>query len=252
MFTLFLTFFSRLGYHTAMNSNFDQTEKIRRYFSKVAGKYDFMNTLLSIGIHRLWKRKAVQSINLHPGDRIVDICGGTGDLAVLASKKCRTLCSITIYDINRAMMVNGRIKRAAKSESRISYVQGNAEITSFTDNTFDTVMIGFGIRNVVDMSKGLKEIHRILKPGGKMMCLEFSTPDNAIFRWIYDMYSFYLIPILGQLITGSKSAYTHLPVSIRKFPLPDQFSNLLRDIGFSNVDYQKMTQGIAVIHTGKK
>ncbi len=235
-----------------MNLTDGETEKIRRYFNVVASKYDFMNTLLSLGIHHVWKRTAVRKLELKSGDRIIDICGGTGDLAMLASGKTGTPDCVTIYDLNRLMMEAGRKKRFNTPGNNISYVQGNAEMISFPDNTFVIAMIGFGIRNVVDMRKGLKEIYRILKPGGRMMCLEFSTPGNPVFKRLYDFYSFYFIPLAGKMITGSRQAYTHLPVSIRKFPLPDKFSVILRNIGFSNVVYQKMTHGIAVIHMGRK
>ena len=235
-----------------MGSIGEETEKIRCYFDEVASRYDFMNTLLSFGIHHIWKRTAVRKLELKSGDRIIDICGGTGDLATLASSETGAADRIAIYDLNRLMMVTGRKKRAGVPGNTVSYVQGNAEIISFHDNTFDAVMIGFGIRNVVDMLKGLKEIYRVLKPGGRMMCLEFSTPGNSVFKWLYDFYSFYFIPVIGKIITGSIQAYTHLPVSIRKFPQPDQFSDILKDIGFSDVSYQKLTHGIAVIHMGKK
>lgn len=233
--------------------NMEQTEKIRQYFDAVAKRYDLMNSLLSFGIHHIWKRAAVGKLDLKPGDRVLDVCGGTGDLAVLASKGTRTEHSVTVYDMNRAMIDAGRFKKSdQRYRKRLQYIQGDAEIMPFADHTFDAAMVGFGIRNVVNMETGFKEMHRILKPGGRLMCLEFSTPDPAWFRRTYDFYSFRVIPLLGGIVTGSRQAYTHLPVSIRTFPLPDALSDILKYIGFKQVGYHKLTRGIAVIHVGIK
>jgi demethylmenaquinone methyltransferase/2-methoxy-6-polyprenyl-1,4-benzoquinol methylase len=209
--------------------------------------------LLSFGIHHLWKRAAVKTIALKPGSRVIDVCGGTGDLAVLAAQAIRSAGQVVVYDISQAMMSAGKNrKRIIAFGKRIAFVLGDAKNVSFQDNTFDAAMVGFGIRNVDHMEKGFAEMHRVLKPGGKFMCLEFSKPTNLFFRYLYDIYSFYLIPFLGGVFTGSRNAYIHLPESIRRFPLPDTISALLADIGFSQVSYRKLTNGIAVIHTGVK
>jgi demethylmenaquinone methyltransferase/2-methoxy-6-polyprenyl-1,4-benzoquinol methylase len=136
--------------------------------------------------------------------------------------------------------------------NRLGHIQGNAEFISFPDRHFDTAMVGFGIRNVTHMKKGFEEMFRVLKPGGKLMCLEFSKPTWPVFRWLYDFYSFYIMPFMGQLIAGNKKAYTHLPESIRMFPLPDELADLLKKIGFSQVTYRSLTNGIAVIHLAIK
>jgi demethylmenaquinone methyltransferase/2-methoxy-6-polyprenyl-1,4-benzoquinol methylase len=231
----------------------DKTNRVRQHFNSVARRYDFMNTLLSFGIHYAWKRTAVRMLKLAPGNYVLDVCGGTGDLAILAAGRVGPAGQVILYDINRAMIRSGLHKVInTRIEKRLRYVQGNAECLSFPDRRFEAAMIGFGIRNVTHMKKGFEEIYRVLKPGGKMMCLEFSKPSSPIFRWLYDFYSFNIMPFLGELIAGSRKAYTHLPESIRMFPLPDELSELLIEIGFSQVSYRCLTNGIAVIHLGVK
>ena len=231
----------------------DKTDRVLQHFSSVARHYDFMNTLLSFGIHYAWKRTAVRMLKLAPGDRILDVCGGTGDLAILAARAVGAAGRVVIYDINRDMIQAGMHKAIdSKIEKRLGYIQGNAESIPFPDCHFDSTMVGFGIRNVTHMKKGFEEMYRVLKPGGKMMCLEFSKPVWPVFRWLYDFYSFYIMPFLGQLIVGNRKAYMHLPESIRMFPLPDELSELLEKIGFSQVTYRRLTNGIAVIHLAVK
>jgi demethylmenaquinone methyltransferase/2-methoxy-6-polyprenyl-1,4-benzoquinol methylase len=231
----------------------NKTQRVVQHFNSVAGQYDFMNTLLSFGIHHLWKRTAVRMMDLKPGHRILDVCGGTGDLAILAARVIGPSGRVNIYDINRAMMQAGLHKVVGTgNENRIQYIQGNAECISFPDNHFDAAMVGFGIRNVTHMKKGFEEMYRILRPAGKMMCLEFSKPKNPVFCRLYDFYSFHIMPLLGEIIVGSRSAYTHLPESIRSFPLPDELSDILRRIGFNEVNYRRLTNGIAVIHVAVK
>jgi demethylmenaquinone methyltransferase / 2-methoxy-6-polyprenyl-1,4-benzoquinol methylase len=242
---------SFFGYHTVAED--EKTQWVLRHFNSVADWYDFMNTLLSFGIHYLWKRTAVNMMNLKKGDRIIDVCGGTGDLAVLAGRKIGAGGRVIIYDINKAMMDAGRKKQSVSGfGEKIRFVLGNAESISFPDNTFDAAMVGFGIRNVTRMERGFAEMYRVLKPGGTLMCLEFSKPAAPVFRWLYDFYSFHIMPLLGQLIVGSRQAYTHLPESIRTFPLPDKLSEILENIGFYHVSYRRLTNGIAVVHKGIK
>jgi demethylmenaquinone methyltransferase/2-methoxy-6-polyprenyl-1,4-benzoquinol methylase len=231
----------------------EKTDRVLQHFNSVARHYDFMNTLLSFGVHHLWKRSAVRMLQLAPGDHVLDVCGGTGDLAVLAAANIGSAGRVIVYDINRAMIQAGLHKATHKAVAdRLGYVQGNAESICFPDRHFEAAMVGFGIRNVANMEMGFKEMYRVLKPGGKMMCLEFSKPTFPPFRWLYDIYSFYIMPLLGEMIAGSRKAYTHLPESIRMFPLPDELSALLRRIGFSQVTHRKLTNGIAVIHLAKK
>ena len=230
-----------------------KTDRVIQHFNSVARHYDFMNTLLSFGIHYAWKRTAVRMLKLAPGNQILDVCGGTGDLAILAAKTVGPTGRVVIYDINRAMIQAGMHKVIDTDiEDRLGYIQGNAECISFPDRHFDTAMVGFGIRNVTQMKKGFEEMYRVLKPGGKLMCLEFSKPTWPVFRWLYDFYSFYIMPFLGQMIAGNRKAYTHLPESIRMFPLPDELAEILKKIGFSRVTYRSLTNGIAVIHLAVK
>jgi demethylmenaquinone methyltransferase/2-methoxy-6-polyprenyl-1,4-benzoquinol methylase len=234
-------------------SSVAKTDRVIQHFNSVARHYDFMNTLLSFGIHYAWKRTAVRMLKLNPGDRVLDVCGGTGDLAILAAQAIGPAGRVAIYDINRAMIEAG-LHKAVNTDigTRLWHVQGNAEGISFPDRHFEAAMVGFGIRNVTHMQKGFEEMYRVLKPGGKLMCLEFSKPTWPVFRWLYDFYSFYIMPFLGELLVGSKKAYTHLPESIRMFPLPNELSKLLKEIGFSRITYRRLTNGIAVIHLAEK
>ena len=231
----------------------EKVKWVMSHFNTVARKYDLMNTLLSFGIHHLWKRVAVKMLKLRAGDWVIDVCGGTGDLSILAAHAVGASGRVIIYDINRAMLEMGRPKVAKSARARrITYVQGNAEQVSFADQHFDAAMVGFGIRNLTHMEEGFKEIHRVLKPGGKLMCLEFSKPTARLFRWLYDFYSFRIMPIIGWIMVGSRQAYTYLPESIRLFPVPRELSAMLKEIGFSQVTFRRLTNGIAAIHLAIK
>jgi demethylmenaquinone methyltransferase / 2-methoxy-6-polyprenyl-1,4-benzoquinol methylase len=226
---------------------------VRNHFDTVAKKYDSMNTLLSFGIHYLWKRTAIELLGLKEGESVLDVCGGTGDLSVHAARRIGPSGKIVLYDINRAMMEAGRYKSTHAAErSRILYVQGDAERAAFHSGSFDAVIVGFGIRNLTNREEGLREILRVLKPGGRFVCLEFSRPTAPWFRFLYDFYSFRIMPILGCLFTGSRQAYTYLPESIRLFPSPVEFSGILEEIGFQEVCYRRLTNGIACVHSGVK
>ncbi|MFZ3048416.1 MAG: class I SAM-dependent methyltransferase [Desulfatirhabdiaceae bacterium] len=232
---------------------FEKVNYVRRHFNSVARHYDLMNTILSLGIHYLWKRISVGMMSLKPGDRVLDVCGGTGDLSILAGRMVGKAGQIILYDINREMILAGKTKSTHRnSRNRIAHVQGDIEALSFPDQCVDAAMVGFGIRNVTHMETGFMEIYRVLKPGGTFMCLEFSQPVWPVFRWLYDVYSFYIMPWLGDCITGSRKAYLHLPETIRLFPLPDQLSELIERIGFVDVRYRRLTNGIAVVHVARK
>jgi demethylmenaquinone methyltransferase/2-methoxy-6-polyprenyl-1,4-benzoquinol methylase len=231
----------------------EKAQLVRDHFNTVAKKYDLMNTLLSFGIHHLWKRTAVKVMALKPGGRILDVCGGTGDLAVLAAAIIGVTGRVIVYDINRAMIEAGRNKiRGSLPENRLWYVQGDAEHLPFPDSYFDATMVGFGIRNVTHMDKGFQEMFRVLKPGGKMMCLEFSKPTPPLFRRLYDFYSFYVMPLLGSIIAGSYKSYLHLTESIRTFVLPEKLTNMIEQAGFSRTITRKLTNSIAIIHLATK
>lgn len=231
----------------------DKYKAVMRHFNRVAPKYDFMNSLLSLGIQHVWKRAAVRMLGLQSGDKVLDVCGGTGDLAILAARQTGRDGQVVIYDINRAMITAGRHKIDPVPElSHISYVQGDAEQIAFDDGTFDAAMVGFGIRNVTHLKRGFSQMHRVLKPGGRMLCLEFSRPTHKLFRTLYDFYSFNIMPFLGELIAGSAESYACLPETIRMFPLPDELVSIFEETGFDHVRYRSMTNGIAVAHVGVK
>jgi demethylmenaquinone methyltransferase/2-methoxy-6-polyprenyl-1,4-benzoquinol methylase len=232
------------------------TEKVNivlSHFNRVAPKYDFMNSVLSFGIHHAWKRTAIRLLDLKPGDQLLDVCGGTGDLAVLAARHMGKNGRVFIYDINRAMMETGRERPENRDKAAcIHYVQGDAEQIACRENRFDAAIVGFGIRNLTHLEKGFREMYRVLKPGGRVMCLEFSKPVNPLFRWLYDLYSFHIMPVVGSVLAGSRQSYACLSETIRMFASPDEVKAILEDIGFESVSYRRLTNGIAVIHMGRK
>lgn len=231
----------------------EKADWVRRHFNSVARKYDSMNTLLSLGIHYQWKRMAIRMMGLRDGDRVLDVCGGTGDLTRMAAEKVSPSGRIVLYDINWEMMAAGRPKTfATPYASLVSSVQGDAEKIAFPDGSFDAAMVGFGIRNLTHFENGFREMHRVLKPGGVFMCLEFSAPVTPWFRFLYDFYSFHIMPVIGRVLANCQPAYTYLPESIRLFPNPDELKKVLEDIGFTEVAYRRLTDGIAVAHLGKK
>lgn len=226
---------------------------VRSLFNAIAPRYDFLNTLLSFGLHFLWKKKVVRILELREGDKIIDVCGGTADLAILAAEEGSKKGKVFLYDFSRPMMLQGRekVKRKWKG-GQIYFIQGNAEQISTAQEIFDAAMISFGLRNLADMQRGVKEIFRVLKPGGKFVALEFSRPSNKWFKVIYDFYSFYIIPWAGRMISGSREAYVYLPASIRAFPEPEGIKTLLEEIGFQEVVYYYLTKGVAVIYRARK
>lgn len=226
---------------------------VKKLFDLVAQKYDFMNTLLSFGIHYLWKRSAVKMLELKSGQSVIDVCGGTGDLSRFAAKAMESSGHIILYDINRTMMMKGLSKiKGSKHRNHIYYVQGDAEEISVSDQMVDAIMVGFGVRNLTHIEKGLKEMYRVLKPGGKLVCLDFSRPSAPVFGFFYDFYSFYIMPLLGAIIVGSWSDYRYLSESIRMFLSPAELTEMLKRVGFSRVTHRRMTRGIVIIHLAQK
>jgi len=231
----------------------EKARTVLSHFNRVAPKYDLMNSVLSFWIHHAWKRTAVRMLALRPGDQVLDVCGGTGDLAVLSADRVGDTGNIYIYDINRAMMVTGRARpENDQRRDSIHYIQGDAEQIACQDNRFDAAMVGFGIRNLTHLKKGFSEMYRVLKPGGTVLCLEFSKPTNPLFRWLYDVYSFQIMPLAGAIIAGSRQSYCCLSETIRMFASPEELKEILEDIGFESVAYKRLTNGIAVIHSGRK
>ncbi len=226
---------------------------VQRHFSAIAARYDLANDILSFGLQRAWKRRAVRLLELQPGARVADICGGTGDLALLAAHRAGERGRLILYDFNRDMLARGRDKVArAGLSGRILPVQGDAQRLALPDRCLDAAMVGFGIRNLADMEQGFREMHRILKPGGRLVCLEFSHPAHPWFARLYDLYSRLFIPLVGKLLAGSGEAYTYLTTSIRAFPDADALAALLTRLGFTQVTYHRLTDGIAVIHVAVK
>jgi len=227
--------------------------RVKDHFDRLAQNYDAMNTLMSFGIHYLWKRAAVKFLDLKAGNHVLDVCGGTGDLAVLAVKKVGLTGKVVLSDINLAMIETGKRKPThAGARERVLHVQSDAEQMAFRSNSFNAAIAGFGMRNLTHMDRGLREVHRLLKPGGSFVCLEFSRPASAWFRRLYDLYSFRVMPFVSLILLGSRRPFTYLPQSIRLFPGPEEFSEILAGAGFRNVSYRLLTNGIAAVHRGEK
>jgi demethylmenaquinone methyltransferase/2-methoxy-6-polyprenyl-1,4-benzoquinol methylase len=222
-------------------------------FDSVADKYDLMNDLMSLGVHRFWKRFVARLTGLRPGDSALDVAGGTGDIALLMSDRVTDKGRVVVFDINEEMLRVGRRKCMDKGYLKgLDFVEGNAEAIPFSDNTFHCSTVGFGIRNVTHLEAAFSEMARVTKPGGKVICLEFSHPTNRLFSKIYDTYSFSLLPKIGELVTGNRDAYTYLPESIRKFPPQEELKKIMEDSGLFRVRYHNLFNGIAAVHVGHK
>jgi demethylmenaquinone methyltransferase/2-methoxy-6-polyprenyl-1,4-benzoquinol methylase len=223
-------------------------------FHSVAERYDLMNDLMSAGLHRVWKELLIDALNPPRGDRpfaLLDVAGGTGDIAFRAAKASGAGFRGTVCDINSKMLQVGRDRAAAQHlDDRVSFVEGNAEALAFPDRSFDAYTIAFGIRNVPRIDLALSEAFRVLKPGGRFLCLEFSTVEVPGLDRIYDLFSFKVIPALGRVVTGDAEAYRYLVESIRKFPKPGAFADIMRSAGLSRVGWQSLSGGIVALHSG--
>lgn len=222
-------------------------------FSNVSDKYDLMNDLMSVGIHRIWKDKFVSMLE-NPSAKLLDMAGGTCDIAkrfYQFSKNSGCSPDITVCDLNLDMMLAGRKKLLKNNISDVDFVNAKAEELPFKNNLFDYYTVSFGIRNFADMSKSLKEAHRVINKGGKLFCLEFSKPQNKLVKQAYDIYSNLYIPSLGGLM-GDKDSYQYLVESIEKFPSQEEFCKIIEEAGFKNVSYQNMSNGIVAIHMAEK
>lgn len=222
-------------------------------FTPIAATYDRADALLSFGLHFLWKRAAVRRLGLRPGEAVLDVCGGTADLALLAAKRVGPGGRVVVYDFNRPMMETGREKsRRLPAGGTVSFVQGDAERLSFPDASFGAVTVGFGLRNLVRLDQGLREIHRVLAPGGRFAALEFSVPRAAPLRTLYGFYSFKVMLTAGRLITGTDGPFRYLAESIRVFDTPETLAGRLAAAGFSDVSVRRFTFGIAVLYSCRK
>lgn len=233
----------------------ERTGLVRDVFESVAPRYDLMNDLMSLGIHRLWKRAFVRHIGPKARDHILDLAGGTGDIAFLMERARGAYQGppITICDINPAMLEVGKARALDKGfHNAVQWVEGNAEALPFKDNSFDIITIAFGLRNVTRLGAALSEALRVLKPGGRFYCLEFSHMAAPLWQKIYDRYSFTLLPWLGDKVAGDRAAYQYLAESIRAFPKQEALCTLMRDAGFVGVCYRNFSLGIAALHEGVK
>lgn len=227
--------------------------RVREVFDTVADKYDLMNDLMSLGTHRLWKRIVASETRLKAGERAIDVAGGTADISILMARRVGENGRVVVCDINGEMLQLGRKKCVDRGLiDNIKFVQGNAEAIPFADNTFHAATVGFGIRNVTHLKAALKEMARVVKPGGRVVCLEFSRVKAPVLSRLYDFYSFKFIPAVGEAVTGNRGAYEYLPESIRKFPAQEEFKGMMEEAGLYSVRYRNIFGGIAAIHTGTK
>lgn len=232
-----------------------QTLIIDSIFTSVAQKYDIMNDLMSLGLHRFWKYITIQYSKAYHGQTILDLASGTGDLATQLAYLVGEKGKVILVDINTSMLEEGRKKLRNKGIiSNVYYIQSNAEKLPFQNNIFDCIIIAFGLRNIVDKESALTSMQRVLKPGGKLLILEFSIPKFKFqfLHTIYDWYSFYIIPKIGKVITKNADSYYYLVESIRMYPNPEKIKMLMLDAGFQNVEYFYITQGIVTLHSGYK
>lgn len=231
----------------------DKAKRVRGVFDSVADKYDLMNDLMSMGVHRVWKRFAVELAGIKAGHQILDLASGTGDLADRFAGLVGPSGRVVMTDINNAMLSNGRNRMLNKGHAgNIEYVQVNAETIPFDDNSFDCVTIAFGLRNVTDKQRALGEINRVLKPGGRALILEFSHPTDKAFSKVYDLYSFKLLPFIGKVITNDADSYRYLAESIRMHPDQETLKGMMEQAGFERCDYHNLTIGIVAVHRGFK
>lgn len=222
-------------------------------FQSVAGKYDVMNDLMSFGIHRLWKRYTIDCSGVRQGMKVLDIAGGTGDLTAQFSRRVGADGEVVLADINDAMLKVGRDKlRDRGIVGNVRYVQADAEDLPFDDNTFDVITIAFGLRNVTDKNNALRSMLRVLKPGGRVLILEFSKPVSATLNQMYDFYSFNILPKMGQVVANDSDSYQYLAESIRMHPDQETLKAMMTDAGYEKVDYQNMTGGVVALHRGYK
>jgi len=231
----------------------EKVRKVAGVFHSVADKYDVMNDLMSMGIHRLWKRYTVEMSGVKAGDRVLDLAGGTGDLAARFARIVGPEGSVTLADINASMLRVGRERLTDEGlVGNIRYVQANAECLPFPDNHFDAVTIAFGLRNVTDKDAALRSMYRVLKPGAPLLVLEFSKPVIKPLNPVYDLYSFKVLPLLGKLIANDADSYRYLAESIRKHPDQETLKHMMIEAGFDRVEYFNLTGGITALHRGYK
>ena len=233
------------------NSSQDKKRQIASMFNNIAGRYDFLNHFLSLGIDRYWRRQAIDQLRKKKPQLILDIATGTADLAIEALKL--NPAKIFGVDISVDMLELGRKKIKKKNlDDKIELLEGDSEQLIFEDNKFDAVTVAFGVRNFQDLNKGLKEIHRVLKPDGKVVILEFSQPTNPVMKKLYNFYSSHITPKIGQFVSKDEAAYSYLNESVKAFPYGNQFCSILKETGFRDIHFKALTFGVATIYTAEK
>ena len=242
---------THFGFETVPEA--EKAGRVHGVFSSVASRYDLMNDAMSLGIHRLWKDAMLDWLAPRPGTRLLDVAGGTGDIAFRFLRRVRGDGRATVLDMTEGMLAEGR-RRAEATDfaDRMDWVVGDAMALPFPDARFDAYTISFGIRNVTRIGDALAEAHRVLRPGGRLLVLEFSRVPEASLRWLYDRYSFNVIPALGQTLAGDRDSYQYLVESIRRFPDQETFAGMIADAGFGQVRYRNLSMGVAALHSAWK
>ncbi|MBB1074702.1 bifunctional demethylmenaquinone methyltransferase/2-methoxy-6-polyprenyl-1,4-benzoquinol methylase UbiE [Rhodoferax sp. 4810] len=231
----------------------EKQQRVRAVFDSVADRYDVMNDLMSLGIHRLWKRRAISLAGVRRGQHVLDLASGTGDLAASFAQIVGTSGRVIMSDINQAMLMHGRERLDNRGiVGNLEYILANAEHLPFANNSFDCVTIAFGLRNVTHKQEALNEMQRVLRPGGRALVLEFSHPTNAPLQRIYDLYSFSVLPLLGRCVAGDSDSYRYLAESIRMHPDQPHLLSMLEQAGLERCEFFNLTGGIVAIHRGYK
>ncbi len=241
---------THFGYQTVPES--EKASRVGEVFHSVASRYDVMNDLMSMGIHRIWKRYTLERTGVRPGMKILDLAGGTGDLAGAFAPRVGPKGQIVVCDINASMLEAGRDRMLDEGHvGNLDFVQADAEQLPYPDDYFDRVTIAFGLRNVTRKERALAEMRRVIKPGGRVLVLEFSQPVAPL-RPIYDVYSFKMLPLMGQLVANDADSYRYLAESIRMHPDQETLAGMMRDAGLERVEYDNLTGGIVALHRGTK
>lgn len=231
----------------------EKAERVAEVFNSVATRYDIMNDLMSGGIHRLWKRFTIELSGVRNGHCVLDIAGGTGDLTLKFAKRVGEKGRVILADINASMLNVGRDRLTDKGVvDNVDFVQADAQQLPFADHSFDCITIAFGLRNVTDKNAALASMLRVLKPGGRLLVLEFSKPGNPLLKKVYDTYSFQVLPLIGKLVTNDSDSYQYLAESIRMHPDQDTLKTMMTEAGFEHCSYHNLTGGIVALHRGVK
>ena len=242
---------THFGFQTVEKNQ--KESKVASVFHSVAQQYDVMNDLMSFGIHRLWKRFTIDASGVRPGNKVLDLAGGTGDLTAKFSKLVGREGKVILADINSSMLNVGRDKlRDLGLVQNIEYVQANAQYLPFEDNTFDIITIAFGLRNVTDKDMALRSMYRVLKPGGRLLVLEFSKPQHELVNKAYDFYSFNILPKIGELVAKDGDSYQYLAESIRMHPDQETLKTMMDAAGFEQTSFKNLTGGVVALHKGYK